>query len=141
MISNHKENKNVICHNGFVGWNEDDCIDYILAKYKAPIEFDLLSIDIDGNDYHVWDALKKYKPKVVIIEYNLLTPVEVDFVQEKNMQVHQGHSIKALVRLGKQKGYELICAHAGNAFFVDKKYFSNDDGTYTFKEDISHYKF
>jgi len=123
LLQNHGENKKVRCHNGFVGWGPEDSLDNILEKYNAPINFDLLSIDIDGNDYHVWDATKKYKPKVVFIEYNLLTPVEVDFVQEKNMQVHQGHSIKALVRLGKEKGYELIGAISGNAIFVEKEYF------------------
>ena len=46
-------------------------INRIFAKYGVPYEFDLLSIDIDGNDYWVWNALsERYNPRVVVIEYN-----------------------------------------------------------------------
>jgi hypothetical protein len=42
----------------------------VFDKYAVPREFDLLSIDIDGNDYWVWRALEGYTPRVVVIEYN-----------------------------------------------------------------------
>ena len=47
-----------------------DNINTVFREMNVPNEFDLLSIDIDGNDYWVWKALQDYKPRVVIIEYN-----------------------------------------------------------------------
>src|SRR5207247_8322866 len=35
-------------------------------------DIDLLSIDIDGNDYWVWKAIDAIAPRVVVIEYNPL---------------------------------------------------------------------
>jgi hypothetical protein len=53
-------------------------INELFAKYGVPSEFDLLSIDIDGNDYWVWKAIEGYRPKVVVVEYNAnVTPEEV----------------------------------------------------------------
>src|ERR1051326_2859381 len=41
----------------------------LLATHHVPPDFDVLSIDIDGNDYWVWAALKHWHPRVVVIEY------------------------------------------------------------------------
>ena len=73
-------------------------------------DFDVLSIDIDGNDYHVWNAVTRYRPRVVVIEYNPTIPTAVDFVQPADMSINQGSSIAAQARLGKEKGYELVAA-------------------------------
>ena len=45
-------------------------VENIFKKYNIPQEFDLISIDIDGNDYHIREALNNYKPKVIVMEYN-----------------------------------------------------------------------
>ena len=42
----------------------------LFRRANVPVEFDLLSIDIDGNDYWVWEALRAYRPRLVVIEYN-----------------------------------------------------------------------
>ena len=47
----------------------------LFAKYSVPREFDLLSIDIDGNDYWVWQALT-YRPLVVVNEHNAAVPYD-----------------------------------------------------------------
>jgi hypothetical protein len=97
------------------------------AKIIGP-EPDLLSIDIDGNDYWIWDALTVVRPRVVLIEYNATFRPPHKVVQEYNPQhrwnstSYYGASLKALEALGEQKGYHLVgCNFAGvNAFFVRK---------------------
>jgi hypothetical protein len=83
----------------------------------------VLSIDIDGNDYHVWKAISEYKPKLVVIEFNQTIPTEIRFVQKADFSVSQGASLRALVELGKQKGYELLSVLSFNAFFIRSEYF------------------
>lgn len=80
---------------------------------------DLLSIDIDGNDYYIWKSVKS-RPKVVIIEFN--PTLSGYYVQPKDGK--GGASLEALVELGKTLGYELIATTPFNAIFIDKKYFS-----------------
>jgi len=87
-----KGNDKAIKLNQFVGFGSDDNLDKILEKTSIPNNFDLLSIDVDGNDYHIWEACKKYKPKAVIIEFNPTIPESVDFVQAKDPSVSQGSS-------------------------------------------------
>ena len=52
----------------------DTALDAILRRHDVPEEFDLLSIDIDGNDYDVWDASTRYRPRLVIVEFNPTFP-------------------------------------------------------------------
>jgi len=77
----------------------------------------LINIDIDGNDYYVWESLTKYAPTVVLIEFNPVIKLD-DYLQPVNGR--GGSSLSALARLGKAKGYELIATTALNAFFVKK---------------------
>jgi len=89
-------------------------------------EIDLLSIDIDNNDYWVWKAIDVVQPRVVVIEYNatlrppLSLVVPYDPIQTWDGSNYFGASLEALVRLGRTKGYRLVgCNFAGaNAFFV-----------------------
>jgi hypothetical protein len=76
---------------------------------------DLLSIDIDGNDYEVWKAYKG-KPAVVVIEINSSLDPEKDFFSPE-----QGCNFSMMLKLGIEKGYRPIC-HTGNMIFVDEKY-------------------
>jgi hypothetical protein len=114
----------VIVLNRLVSFEGPDRLDRILADTPVPRNFDLLSIDIDGNDYHVWDALQEYRPKLVVIEFNPTIPNEVDFVQARDMSVAQGSSLTAIARLANAKGYRLVHATAVNGVFVDEQYFS-----------------
>jgi hypothetical protein len=92
-------------------------------------ESDLLSIDIDGNDYWVWKALEseRIRPRVVIIEYNATFRPPYKVVQTYNparvnyrRDSFYGSSLKALEELGRTKGYALVgCSYSGvNALFV-----------------------
>ncbi len=107
----------------FVGFNEADGLDAILAGTEIPLNFDVLSIDIDGNDYHVWDAVRRYRPKVVVIEFNPTIPTAVDFVQAREPGLSQGSSLKALDRLARSKGYALVATTRLNAIFVEAGFF------------------
>lgn len=108
----------------FVGWEGDQKLDKILSETAIPKNFDLLSIDIDGNDWHVWKAVDEYRPKLVIIEFNPTMATELDYVQPAEFSTQIGCSLKALERLGKDKGYELICVTPWNGLFVDSQYYS-----------------
>ena len=109
--------------NGFVGFTQTDGLDTLLTSTPIPKNFDLLSVDIDGNDYYVWKAVEAYRPKIVVIEYNPTIPECVDFVQPADPSTMQGAGLLTLTNLGKEKGYELICVTTGNAIFIDRQYF------------------
>jgi len=110
--------------NTFVGWTADDGLDSILSKYAIPQDFDFLSIDIDGNDFHVWKAVEKYRPKLVLIEFNPTSSNRFNYVQPPDPARNTSNSPAPLVALGKSKGYELICVVGPNLLFVDERYFS-----------------
>jgi hypothetical protein len=123
LVETFRNNPKVIAINAFVGFSAHDGLDAILAKTAISIDFDLLSIDIDGNDYHVWKAVTRYRPKLVVIEYNPTIPSVVEFVQRADLTVNHGSSIRSLVLLAKEKGYELVAATEYNCFFVKAEYF------------------
>ncbi len=103
-----------------------ESIESLFSALNVPPELDLLSIDIDLNDYHVWRSLSSYRPRVVVIEYNAVFPPGVDWVVEYDPRgvwdgtSRAGASLTALERLGRQKGYQLVACNLGgiNAFFV-----------------------
>jgi hypothetical protein len=134
--------ENVITFRRLVHFDGPDRLDCILAGTAVPRDFDLLSIDIDGNDYHVWEALQDYRPKIVVIEFNPTIPNEVDFVQPRDMAVMQGSSLTAMTRLANAKGYRLIHATVVNGIFVDERYFARfgiaDDSPAALRADLSH---
>lgn len=123
LLATYKGNNKVININKLVDFTGENTLDNILSLTDIPINFDLISIDIDGNDYHMWDSLEKYRPRVVIIEFNPSIPTDIKFIQSKNMLVNQGSSLLAICNLAKKKGYELVSATILNAFFVRKELF------------------
>jgi hypothetical protein len=110
------------CLNTFISFDGEGRLDNVFAETPLPKAFDLLSIDIDGNDYHVWESLKEYRPRVVIVEFNPTIPNDIEFVQPRDMSVQQGSSLKSLTELAKKKGYELVATAGANAFFVDRPF-------------------
>lgn len=93
-------------------------------------ECEVLSIDIDGNDYEVWKAYKG-KPAIVVIEINSSLNPEVEFFQPD-----RGASFSTMLRLGESKGYFLVC-HTGNLIFVSNEY----RGLFPDIEDVTIEKF
>jgi hypothetical protein len=98
----------------------------ILVEQGVPTDMDLLSIDLDGNDYWVWQALDGYRPRVVVIEYNAAHPPPERWVMAYDPQhvwrgdTYFGASLTSLAALGRSKGYALLAtdAHGVNAFFL-----------------------
>lgn len=123
LMDGANENSCMNLHREFITAED---IEFLFAKYNVPREFDLLSIDIDGNDYWVWKAIRQYTPRVVIVEYNscipfapaVTIPYEPRFQWDKTG--YYGASLSALVTLGNEKGYTLVGTdpHGVNAFFV-----------------------
>jgi hypothetical protein len=105
-----------------------DNVEALFARAAVPEEPDLLGIDIDGNDYHVWRAVERYRPRVVVIEYNATFPPPVEWVMPYepnhrwNGTIKFGASLQSLGHLGEAKGYLLVGCNLGgsNAFFVRK---------------------
>ncbi|MDP8244107.1 MAG: hypothetical protein P9L94_08515 [Candidatus Hinthialibacter antarcticus] len=107
-----------------------DNINMLISKAGLSGEIGLLSIDIDGNDYWVWEKIDVVNPVIVIVEYNSVfgkshgITIPYDSIFERNKahfsNLYWGCSLKALQHLAKRKGYELVgCNQAGNnAFFV-----------------------
>lgn len=141
LTRNYSANSRVTPVNAFVGFTAADGLDSLLSRTPIPKDFDLLSIDIDGNDYHVWKAVTAYQPKVVIVEFNPTIPTEVSFTQPSDPELNQGSSVTKLTELGKEKAYELVCVMHHNAIFVDSKYFQlfgiTDNRPATLRKDLS----
>lgn len=111
----------VHCFHGMVGWEPNDDLCFWLSKTPIPKTFGILSIDVDGNDYHIWKALAGYRPKIVVIEFNFTIPPDVHFVQKRSASVNQGNSLKAIVELANELNYSLVSVNQCNAFFVESE--------------------
>jgi hypothetical protein len=100
-------------------------VNQLLASADAPPSFDLLSVDIDFNTSHVWNALR-CQSRVACIEYNASLPPTVDLAVPYDPDAvwdgsnWYGGSLKTLERIGAAKGLALVgCDLFGvNAFFV-----------------------
>ena len=123
----YQDNGGVECINAIVEPSGKNSLDNLLGKTKIPKSFDFLSIDIDGFDYQVWQSLKNYQPRVVMIEVNPNIPIDVDFVQPEDIGAHGGSSLSTTTKLAKEKGYELVYAHRTNAVYVRKEFFEKFD--------------
>jgi hypothetical protein len=101
-----------------VGFDGPDRLDYVLKENDAPTDIGVMSIDVDGADFYIWQSLNLFKPEIIVIEFNPTVPNDVIFVQEQSLDVNQCCSPLALVLLGDVKGYELVACTMTNAVFV-----------------------
>ena len=116
--------RELLALNAFVGFTADDGLDAILSRTPIPEDFDVLSIDIDGNDYHVWNAVTRYRPRVVVIEYNPTIPT-ADRLRAARRYVDQpGREHHGAERLAEQKGYELVRSRLTTACSCARTYFA-----------------
>ena len=103
-----------------------DNLNGIINNYFNKLEIDFFSIDVDGNDYYLFENLK-IKPKIICIEYNfwfgpnIKCSIPYDkYFTWKEGSLYSGASLNALCSLAKKKGYYLIALDSNcvNAFFI-----------------------
>lgn len=124
LLKTYGDNRAVYPLNAYVANDGEKVLDRLLASTPIPKDFDLLSIDIDGNDWHVWRSLRVYRPRVVVIEFNPTIPNDVVFVQAAEPSLNHGCSLRALVELGREKGYRLAAVTSSNGIFVTEQDFA-----------------
>lgn len=117
LRNNYADYPQVACIEAYVGFRTNT-LDSILQDNHAPVQIDVLSIDIDGYDYHVWEAVQDYRPRLVIIEYNPSIPNDIVVINPHKEDIFTGSSAAALVELGRRKGYSLIGVTQTNLLFI-----------------------
>lgn len=108
-------------------------VDSEIGKWARGEPVGLLHIDVDGNDYWLWDAIRSIVPAIVVMEYNALfgperaisIPYKPDFrrLVEHHTGQYAGASLAALTHLANAKGYALIGSNTAgnNAYFVRRE--------------------
>jgi hypothetical protein len=140
VLREHMEAYDTICVNVFVRPEGENRLDNILGLTPIPKEFDLLSIDVDGDDYHVWQSMVNYQPTVVIIEINNDKPgvkrinrpgspvvrgtIGTSISSMWGITDYTGTSISSMTELAISKHYSLLANVSCNAIFVRRKYLS-----------------
>lgn len=109
-------NSKVVPINAYVGFEGESSLDQILEQHGIASEVDVLSIDIDGDDYHVFEAVRKYLPRIALVEFNPTCPPGVEIVQSKGASF--GCSAWSLLRLAESKDYRLVACTDTNMILV-----------------------
>lgn len=109
---------------GYVQHRGNKTLNDFLDEENAPLNIDVMSIDIDGYDYHVWSSLEKYRPRIVCIEYNPSIENEAIVIPPFSEKRFVGASPLALVELGRRKGYSLVAVTECNLIFVVNEEFA-----------------
>ena len=121
-------------------------IESLIDKAEFKKEIGILSIDIDGNDYMVWKAIKKYDPSIVIVEYNAafgdenpwIVPYDPSFIREQKdfKKLFWGTSLLSICDLATEKGYDFVGCNlnGNNAYFIKKSINNNFFKPLTCKE-------
>ena len=112
-----------------VGYQGSRTLEALLARHVPEVDpgaIDLLSIDIDGDDYLVLRSMSKLRPRLLLCEYNPTIPVDIELVPEESSGF--GCSALSLVKLAESKGYKLIAMSDTNCFFVGSSDFARFAG-------------
>ena len=109
-------------------WVTRENVDELLAEGRLEGNIDLLSIDIDGNDIWIWEAIQRVSARIVVIEFNqlygvddaLATPYQPEFDRHQYKSLYFGASLPAVVNMGRRLGYRLVAVEPRgvNAFLV-----------------------
>ncbi len=140
LVMDGSENNMEYVKNDNIYWRHDlkalsafvtkENINDLIIQNKLSGEIGLLHIDIDGNDYWIWEALNEVDPVIVIVEYNSVfgpynkwtIPYDSSFVRNKHhySNLYYGASLPALCELASKKGFSFIgCnSNGNNAYFI-----------------------
>ncbi len=138
LEKNYEKYTNILCFQGYVQHNNShNSLDSWLSNENFPTDLDVLSIDIDKDDYFVWEKFQNYRPKIVLIETNAYRDPIMDELPDNRIpkpdEIHDiliktypgrigtGASFMSIIKLGLSKGYVPL-AYTGNITFIDKKY-------------------
>lgn len=122
-IQNYLNSPKVKFITEYIGIHKYRKLEDILDENNVPVNLDILSIDIDGWDYWVWDSLEKYRPRVIVVEFNQTIYRDWVVINPRDEISRTGSSARALVELGVSKGYELLCITGTNLIFCVKEEF------------------
>jgi hypothetical protein len=98
-------------------------LEALLRGRGVPTDFEYLCIDVEGNDYHLWKSLRAFVPKVVQVAFNPTISNDILFIQQDDLAVHEGASLRAFTALANDKEYELAAVTSWNALFVRRDLF------------------
>ena len=130
----------------------EENVNQLISEEGIKGNIGLLHIDIDGNDYWIWKALKIVDPIIMIVEYNsvfgyeraITIPYQADFINSTAhySYLYFGTSILSLCDLAEEKGYAFVGSNSAgnNAYFV-KKEFLNELNSLTAKDGYVESKF
>ena len=110
------ENTRTVVIEAMVMPEGESSLDRLLDDAAVP-EVDFVSIDIDGDDIHILETLKR-RPKVICIEFNPTIPPPYAFANPRG--TFKGSSLCAIHAVAAKLGYELVYATFCNAFFVER---------------------
>jgi len=109
-------------------WVTRDNINDLITQHGFGGEVDFFSLDVDGADYWIWEAMTAASPRVVVLEYNSMfgpdqavtVPYDAQFDRHTHHTMYYGASLTALTRLSARKGYRLVAVEPTgiNAFFL-----------------------
>lgn len=116
QLQENVKNHDCVTINEYVGIESGKTLEHILSVNNLCTDIDILSIDVDGNDYHILSSIQNLKPRIIVCEYNPTIPYFLDVYPNYNNFF--GSSIASLVRIAGKKGYRLISATTCNCFFV-----------------------
>jgi hypothetical protein len=109
-------------------WVTRENLGELITSHGFGGEIDFFSLDLDGNDYWLWESLTECRPRVVVLEYNSIygparsvtIPYDAQFDRHKHHTTYYGASLTALTRLSARKGYRLVAVEPTgvNAYFL-----------------------
>jgi hypothetical protein len=132
LETNFGKHPDVSIIKSYVSCEKNESLDDLLSNTNIPKDFDLLSIDVDGNDLWIWKSIKKYNPKVVVVEYNCDADPESSLTIKYDPSHrfcennYYGATAGAFNKLAKEKGYKLVASTDGLNLFYCREDLASD---------------
>ena len=121
---NYKNHTDIDLIQSLVDHKGPNTLDNLIETKSSKRSFDLISIDVDGLDFFIFDAMKKYLPKIIVIEVqSFLSPSQTESIPLSIAANNVGQPLSVMVDLAKSKG-QIPVAYNGNLFLVQKEYAS-----------------